>query len=362
MARLSECPANATGETAPLRKALRIWEVGANLGDCSLAAASLLSLVPWGGLVAAAHGLRQPASAPALRLRAFEPMPQVAAAFRRSAAALMRRRNSHPHHSGQDRLQMQVEELALGETASATASKAIGVPIHSAAEATFNDCMKHYDHNGTGPGCSSAVVGTSSVDLQLLGAAAAAAERTHSHSPRMLLKAGRPYVRPPIIDLLKIHVQGDELRVLRGAKAALASGLLCAITLRTFSLASLEDDAVGGGRVLAAEVERLLRGYRMALVDRAGVAVPVGWTSNDTLLADVLEGAPEHRQGGWVPPDGLGRDSTQPFNRVLVAWRSDGRCRRSLGARAAAALYGNCGHSAGAGFCLPARGDVCRRV
>ena len=152
----------------------RIWDVGSSYGDCLLWASSALADL----------------SLDSLELRGFEPLPAQAAAFERSAKM--------------SPTKILVERLALRDE---PGTLEIGFPSHSMALATFQSCQQQYEI-------------PSNYEYQCISRPARA--ETLDNYLMRLAPSGP-------IDLLKIHVQGDELSVLHGANASFTSGRICAV-------------------------------------------------------------------------------------------------------------------------------------
>ena len=165
------------GETT---KTLRLWDVGASYGDCLLWAAAVLGSYE-------------------ISFRGFEPLPAQAMAFRHSAAVA-------PHGAGAVR----VDNLALRDSLGVLE---IGFPSHSMALATFQGCHDQYEV-------------PSNYEYHCIS------RRTSSETLDHYLTRMAPAEN---IDLLKVHVQGDELSVLHGANASFAAGRICGLCLRRIS-------------------------------------------------------------------------------------------------------------------------------
>lgn len=119
-------------------------------------------------------------------LRGFEPLPSQAAAFQRAARGRVR-----------------VEHLALRDSEGLLD---IGFPSHSMALATFQSCVDQYERpSNLELQCISRQVSSVTLDSLLT-------ESTESR-----------------IDLLKVHVQGDELSVLHGANVSFSTQRICAL-------------------------------------------------------------------------------------------------------------------------------------
>merc|ERR1712194_890373 len=94
----------------------------------------------------------------------------------------------------------------------------IGMPLHSAAESTSQNCQRQY---GGHSGCRFIQIKTTTLD-DAIGL------RRASKACQVNVQACA--IAP--IDVLKIHVQGHEMQVLRGARRTLKSGLLCVLVIR----------------------------------------------------------------------------------------------------------------------------------
>lgn len=156
---------------------VRVWEIGANMGDCSLLALHCV----------AAWGLRSAQPRPLLdvELTLFEPIEDALVSL--NAAVKAFQQSQHAAGNLAQKPQILVQPIALGPKVGYT-------QIHlwraSSAEASFVGC-----HGFQGE-CEVQEVWMETLDHLLLGDV-------------------------PPVDLLKIHVQGSELDVLRGAREAL---------------------------------------------------------------------------------------------------------------------------------------------
>ena len=121
---------------------------------------------------------------PSAQLRGFEPLPLQAAAFQRAARGRVR-----------------VEHLALRDSKGVLD---IGFPSHSMALATFQSCREQYER-------------PSNFELQCIS------KEVKAETLDALIEDR--------IDLLKVHVQGDELSVLHGANVSFATQRICALLL-----------------------------------------------------------------------------------------------------------------------------------
>eukprot|EP00931_Biecheleriopsis_adriatica_P077510 TRINITY_DN51060_c0_g1_i1.p1 TRINITY_DN51060_c0_g1~~TRINITY_DN51060_c0_g1_i1.p1 ORF type:complete len:704 (+),score=118.90 TRINITY_DN51060_c0_g1_i1:178-2289(+) len=289
---------SSVGKTQPPR--MRFWEVGANLGDCLLWAAALLS--PWSS--------EQPEPLVLLEATGFEPIKVSADAMRRSVTELQSRIAAV---SPDGAPKMDVCEVALGDS---TGKRVFGIPYHSAAETTANDCSRQYPvpEGSTTPGCTDVEVQVSTVDDVLL----------HGSGECPSPYRGRVHhgQTPDLVDFMKVHVQGDEIRVLRGARLALKSGLICVVHLRIWTLQIFAGDA----HEIAEETLGLLDGYRKVIVSTEGEGTPLQET-----LPEVLAAA-RHNSTHEIISKG------EP---MLVAWNTRGRCRDSPVVRAVSSMWGD---------------------
>merc|ERR1719162_870810 len=142
-----------------------------------------------------------------LDMEAFEPIPLSAQALQRSARAFeaqIRERdgdgNMNPKVVGHD--------LGMSDR---IGTVEIGMPLHSAAESTSQNCQRQY---GGHSGCRFIQIKTTTLD-DAIGL------RRASKACQVNVQACA--IAP--IDVLKIHVQGHEMHVLRGARRTLKSGL-----------------------------------------------------------------------------------------------------------------------------------------
>lgn len=269
---------------------LRLWDIGASWGDCLL----------WAGSMLLQH------SRLALELRGFEALPAAAAAFRRSAHSLQeawgRNRRNRP-------FQLVVEEMAMRDT---KGSVEISFPSHSMALATFHKCEERYSQ--------------ASNNLFHCVDRATTAETLDTYLPTLSDDGA--------IDLLKVHVQGDELAVLRGARASLKDRVCLlhmnfdtlALTVRSQGITQLAEDVAD---VLQAA------GFKGVLVNL--------WEQRPATLermkALLLKtGNPDMAQ--WRPPEAS--DATRPeevHHYELVAWSEQGLCQHSPAVAAALRLW-----------------------
>ncbi|CAE8620664.1 unnamed protein product [Polarella glacialis] len=208
----------------PTRNAgrVRFWEVGANLGDCTLLAAALL------------HDAVQFASV------AFEPIPDAASAFRWSVSA--------------NRLQQEiyVADFALG---SAPGVLELAVPDAMVVNAGSGACP-------AGPGdCQTFKVALATMDSLIFDATLPAG------APRDL----QLHWQHAVVDMVKIIAMGHELEVLRGSRRALQEGRICVVLLDPCHLPFAEEE------LLAMELLDLFQGYQVMLA-----AEPYTWPFADS--------------------------------------------------------------------------------
>lgn len=280
---------------------LRFWEVGANLGDCTLWTAAMLS----------SPGPGQPLPLVQLDATAFEPVPLAAAAFRRSAAALVASvAAGTTGHADAALPRIRVRELALSDR---VGTHVLGVPKHSMAETSGNDCTGQYGNTS----CNDMEVATGSVDRLLARSRAA-------YRGRYRRRGGKE--APMVIDLMKVHVQGDELKLLRGASSSLASGLVCVLVLKVYSIQLARASAAA----MATEICQHLRSYKAVLVGMDGEASPLD--PSGQRLVELIEGA---RRTG---PLGCG-GAVRQYNHMLVAWHRGHLCAGSLAVAAVRRLW-----------------------
>eukprot|EP00435_Cladocopium_sp_Y103_P050424 s561_g15.t1 len=240
-------------------RSLRLWDVGASYGDCLLWAAAVLDHLK------------------DLELRGFEPLPAQALAFRQSAQVA--------------RAQVKVENMALRDE---RGTLDIGFPSHSMALATFQSCRKQYEV-------------PSNNEYQCIS------RTTTSETLDEYLRRLAP-LEP--VDLLKVHVQGDELSVLHGANASFTSGRICGLHL------NLEHFYLIPGA--ARMISNLLRrsGFIGVLVNLWDVR-PVNFLN--------LKSAMVRRQPFWRRGQ---RPAPEDMTHELLAWSTTEGCRESLVAQA----------------------------
>ena len=270
----------------------RVWDIGASYGDCLLWAASIL-LKTWSGYT--------------LELRGFEALPSAAAAFRRSAESLQKawRESSRARDV---HFSLYVEEMAMRETRE---SIQISFPSHSMALATFHRCQERYT--------------TASNNLFYCIERTTQAESLDTYLRN--LASGHP------VDVLKIHVQGDELSVLRGARESLGNGLVCLLHMNLETIALQTDDRETLSR-MADEVLEILQSFKGVLVSlweqqpatREAVKATILKSQNLDMIA-------------WRPPDSKRPPKPEELHYELVAWKELGQCNESLAVAAARSLW-----------------------
>ena len=268
---------------ANLSGPLRVWDIGASYGDCLLWSASFLTGRP-------------------LELRGFEALPAAAAAFRRSAESLQARASPD--------LTVLVEEMAMRDT---RGSIQISFPSHSMALATFHRCHERY--------------GEASNHLFHCIQRSTISETLDAYLQRV------PGAGP--VDFLKVHVQGDELAVLRGAKVSLATGQVCVLhmNLETLSLRSSDPKAM---ELFADEVLDILEGFRGMLVSLWDQRPATRQAVKDAIVSGLNPDLV-----AWRPPDPNRPPKATELRHELVAWTELGRCLRSSAVRAVRDLWGS---------------------
>ncbi|CAE7358434.1 unnamed protein product [Symbiodinium pilosum] len=277
---------------------LKVWDVGASYGDCMLWAATVL-------LEALLVTERWQ-----LELRGFEPLPSAAAAFRRSVrglqTALAARRPEAP-----EALHFTVEEIAMRDHAGQIE---ISFPSHSMALATFHRCEERYS--------------IASNNLYHCVSRPTRAETLDSY----LASSPEPGLAGPI-DVLKLHVQGDELSFLRGAHGSFFSGKVCLLQMNLETMVlhvDMEDPALW----LAEELTRAFRGAGFV-----GVLVNL-WEVKPVSLAGIAAGIKfKHPDSvAWKPPDP--NKKPEQLHHELVVWRSSEYCQESLAVQAVSRMWG----------------------
>ena len=270
---------------------LRVWDIGASYGDCLLWAASLL------------YASCSPAMTTlCLELKGFEPLPVAAAAFQRSARSFLRM------IKGRDdafrNVQVLVEQVAMRETRS---SLQISFPGYSLALGTFLNCETQYGIPSGDSACARRETRSDTLDAYLA---------------RWMLENRGP------IDLLKVHVQGDEVSVLRGANSSLAHGLVCAMILNLEHI-SLQARSISN-------LWLLLRG----LFRSAGfVGVLVNLWDVRPATKEALMAAMTRKQAPWQRLEGHKPQRPVELRHELVLWRPGEPCSQSVAVVAAMRLW-----------------------
>merc|ERR1711920_566912 len=114
---------------------------------------------------------------------------------------------------------------------------------------------------------------------------------------------------------MKIHIQGEELKLLSGARKSLSSASICVLLFKAYSIQMADGDPVD----IAAEFSHHLSNYTVVVVDMDGNGSPLG---SGASLVKAFEDA---RQAG---PLGYS-NNTADFNHMLVAWHRGQACRTS---------------------------------
>eukprot|EP00927_Polykrikos_kofoidii_P010904 TRINITY_DN14601_c0_g1_i1.p1 TRINITY_DN14601_c0_g1~~TRINITY_DN14601_c0_g1_i1.p1 ORF type:complete len:836 (+),score=120.16 TRINITY_DN14601_c0_g1_i1:100-2607(+) len=322
-----------------------LWEVGANLGDCTLWGLDMLSGRPTGSSPVAAK----------LEAVAVEPLPMSAAAIRRSGERLTSRIREEIVASRPDApdARLIVHEAALSDR---VGWRSIGVPRTSHAEATFQDCQHYYGTSTGGPGCEFRSVATDTVDHILLGGHGRRGSKGRDgiDAPSASCSEQSESASAAVVDLLKLHVQGSELSVLRGARRSLQRGRICVLILKLGPLGSFleskdardAETAKPVGNVLFDEIARetmsLLKGYAVSVVSLNGTSWErIGGGSVAGSLARYLRLAQRKDMfRGWSQYDKQGRRVPHPWDRQLVAWHEGPCCRESVAVATARVLWG----------------------
>ncbi|CAJ1403468.1 unnamed protein product [Effrenium voratum] len=216
--RISQELLEGTSQPKPL---LRMWEVGANLGDCSLWAIHMIS--SWGSDSA------QPQPLFDLEAALFEPISDAITAAKAAVAALRRRSLVR---------KVAVKQLALGEQ---VGHLEINIKRRSSAEASFHGCQ------GFQGDCEVHQVEMETLDHLLIGGL-------------------------EVVDLLKIHVQGSELQVLHGAQHSLATGRFCVVFLQTDAARIGQREEVTSDYIVESLME-IFSNYSAVAADSRGEAV-----------------------------------------------------------------------------------------
>ena len=304
MAAYSSCDGDEVCQAWPFP--VRVWDVGASYGDCILWAASMLLK----------HG-----TGPRLEMRGFEALPSAAAAFRRSAEGLQKAWGLQKRNivAGDGKylplsVELIVEEMAMRD---APGKIQISFPSHSMALATFHRCKERY--------------GEASNNLYYCIERSTTAETLDAYISRLASTDSTGIVRP--VDLLKVHVQGDELFVLRGAKDSLQNNMVCVLHMNLETLSLRTDDA-RAMELMADEVLQLLQGFQAVLVSL--------WNQQPATRAAVRSTILNSRNPdkvAWRPPDPNKPPKADELRHELVAWKDQGECSQSLAVLAAKKLW-----------------------
>lgn len=243
----------------PPRRPLRLWEVGANTGDCTIQAAILLRASP--------HRRRVVGTL-------FDAVEENTNIALRSLLA--------------NNLQGEINAVAMALGSVPAARRQVRIPIGHSAEATLlteseKPNSAHWIWTDT---VWSAPMETA--DRLLVGDAIPDGLEGVSFDTRPL-------------DILKVHAQGYDLEVIRGARVALSTGKICLVAFylprQLKSQASLETSA---------EVASLLAGFR-------GIVDMGGYTQKPIVGATAANI----------------RRSLENVDGLLVAWRSEFQCSES---------------------------------
>ena len=276
---------------------LRVWDVGASYGDCLLWAATVL-------LEAFLVSERWQ-----LELRGFEPLPSAAAAFRRSARGLQAALAAQRPELRRA-LRFSVEEIAMRERAGEVE---ISFPSHSMALATFHRCEERYTLASNNLyHCVSRPTRAETLDSYLAG------------FPEPSL--------PGPIDVLKLHVQGDELSFLRGAKSSFLGGQVCLLQMNLETMI-LHVDMQDPAEWLAEELTTALRGtgflgvlvnlWEVRPATLEGIAAAIKFKNPDAV--------------NWKPSNPNSKPKELHYE--LVAWRASEPCQDSLAVKAAGSMW-----------------------
>jgi len=243
---------------------------------------------------------------------AFEPVPEAARALRRSVLQFA----AKPR--GEAAVDIRVRQLALGDK---SGKKQLGIPRLSAAEATSSNCTARYGHFDGPSSCNFIEVTTTSID-ELLDKCNAIPCYPHS---AQLCRSRSIRRKAPPIHLLKVHVQGDELHVLRGASRMLASGCICAVLLKLSSAALGPENA----RSIATQVFNLLRSFHIVLLQPNGTSALQcrSATQIERIIAAVRYTEPPSDEDAW---DEEGRQKPHPWDKQLLAWSRGQLCQNTL--------------------------------
>lgn len=302
MAAHSSCD-GGTQVCTPWPFPVQVWDIGASYGDCILWAASML-LKHWNG--------------PRLEMRGFEALPSAAAAFRRSAEGLKKawgvqktdRGDKGPQDSTHS-VEVIVEEMAMRD---APGQIQISFPSHSMALATFHRCKERYSE--------------ASNNLYYCVERSTTAETLDTYISGL---ASEGSVRP--VDVLKVHVQGDELFVLRGGRRSLSKNRVCVLHMNLETLSLRTDDAQTM-ELMADEVLQILEGFQGVLVSL--------WSQQPATREAVKSTIVNSRNPdkvAWRPPDPKNPPKADEQRHELVAWREEGECSQSLAVAAVKNLW-----------------------
>eukprot|EP00928_Gymnodinium_smaydae_P054734 TRINITY_DN38467_c0_g1_i1.p1 TRINITY_DN38467_c0_g1~~TRINITY_DN38467_c0_g1_i1.p1 ORF type:complete len:777 (+),score=47.98 TRINITY_DN38467_c0_g1_i1:58-2331(+) len=293
------------GQQSDVLSRVALWEIGANLGDCVLWTASMLSGGPDSPAIAHVDAV------------AYEPFPAAASALRRSAAAF------HDRHVGWrdaghrvSQSSIQVQELAVGDQASAT--EILGVPHMSFAQSTFHGGCKG------SPYCGEVKVKTDTVDRLLDTKTSDFVLKRQGESRRHNSPRG-------VLDIMKIHVQGAELHVLRGAQKSLSAGRVCLVLLRVSSVGLGPESAES----IAAEVRQHLKNYTAVLFDDFGVAKY--FSASGVEFAEAVSIA--RKAQDWKDLRGYASEGQALGATTLVAWHPGSKCKSSYAVAAAESMF-----------------------
>ncbi|CAK9059963.1 unnamed protein product [Durusdinium trenchii] len=243
---------------------LRVWEIGANMGDCSLLALHLVS--SWGSST-------QPRPLVTLEATLFEPIADAVVSANAAVSAFLQRQRAQTTKLPQ----IFVRPLALGPKVS---PKEINLRRGSTAEASFLGC-----HGFQGE-CEVQQVWMETLDHLLQGG--------------------------DVVDIIKIHVQGSELEVLRGAQESLSEGRIC--------LVHVMSSAVRIGQFAEVSTEQVIRSFMEIFRHHHAVA-------SDGIHVMPLAAVPARLQ--------------KDRNYFVTAWHEGPLCRDRPSIQAAQHLWGH---------------------